>query len=58
MFSGTFPGRKPGIFAIFAVFAGDVAPRLGDLIGRNVDHQFAGAVRVENRPLAVFFAAS
>ena len=42
---------------MFPIIADDVAVGLGNLIGRNVEDQFAGAIRVEDRAVALVVAA-
>ena len=42
-------GAEAGNLGIFAVVGGHAAVGLRDLVGGNVEHQFAGAFRVQNR---------
>ena len=46
-------GAEAGDFGVFFVVAGHRPIGRGDLFGGNVQQQFAGAVRVKNRPMLV-----
>ena len=50
-----FAGAEAGNLCVFAVLAGDAAVGLRDLFGGNVEHQFAGALGVQNRAVVVAF---
>ena len=46
-------GAEAGNLGVFPVVGGDVAPGLGDLFGRDVDDQLAGALGVQSRAVLV-----
>ncbi len=48
-------GAETGNLGIFAVVGGDAAVGLRDLFGRNVQHQLAGALRVQDRAVLMAF---
>ena len=43
-------GPETGNLRVFPIVAGDVAEGLGYFFGGNVEHQFAGALRIQYRP--------
>ena len=46
-------GAEAGDFGVFPIVSGHRPIGLGDLFGGNVQHQLAGAVGIQNRPLLV-----
>ncbi len=48
-----FAGAEAGNLGVFAIVGRDFAVGLGDFFGGNVDHQFAGALGIENRAVLV-----
>ncbi len=52
--SGTLPGRKARQLGIFLVVASNGAESLRDFLGRHVEHELAGALRVQYRAVLMF----
>ena len=47
-------GTEAGNLGVLAIFAGNVAPGLGHLVGGNIDDEFTSAVGIKNRAVCVF----
>src|ERR1700733_12118596 len=53
---GNFAGTKPGNAGVLLIIPRHIAEGFRYVFGRNVEHQFAGAIRIQNRTVRVCMA--